>query len=111
MPGFQELLVIVVVALLAVGPERLPVVARKAATLMARLQREAHGVLRDLKAEANLEDLGTELGHVRRQLHDPASETLEEPQGPPIPGAGQGEGPVELPGVPQQGAPRSHVEE
>lgn len=52
MPGVQELLVIAVVALLAVGPERLPGVARDTARLVARLRREASGVIDELKASA-----------------------------------------------------------
>ncbi len=77
MPGFQELLVIMVVALVAVGPERLPKAARDIAKVFARLQREAHVALRDLKAEANAEGLGTELRQLRRDLADPGASAVE----------------------------------
>lgn len=71
MPGFQEMIVIALVALLAVGPDRLPKVARDGARILARFRQEARVVLSDLKAEADAEGLGGELRQLRRDIGDP----------------------------------------
>jgi sec-independent protein translocase protein TatB len=88
MPGFQELVVIALVALLAVGPDRLPKVARDGARILARFRQEARAVMSDLKAEADAEGFGGELRQLRRDIGDPRravvrslSEPPEAPQG------------------------------
>jgi len=55
--GFSELLVIAVVALIVIGPERLPRVARTAGHLLGRLQRYVSDVKSDINREMQLEDL------------------------------------------------------
>ena len=55
--GFSELLVIGVVALVVIGPERLPRVARTAGHLLGRLQRYVAGVKADIAREMELEEL------------------------------------------------------
>jgi sec-independent protein translocase protein TatB len=55
--GFSELLVIAVVALIVIGPERLPRVARTAGHLLGRLQRYVGDVKSDINREMQLEDL------------------------------------------------------
>ena len=55
--GFSELLVIGVVALVVIGPERLPAVARTAGVLLARLQRYVNGVKADINREIHLDEL------------------------------------------------------
>lgn len=55
--GFTELLVIGVVALLVVGPERLPKVARAAGHLLGRFQRYVSSVKSDISREVQLEEL------------------------------------------------------
>ncbi len=55
--GFTELLVIGVVALLVVGPERLPKVARTAGHLLGRFQRYVSSVKSDISREVQLEEL------------------------------------------------------
>lgn len=55
--GFTELLVIGVVALLVIGPERLPRVARTAGHLVGRLQRYVSDVKADINREIELEEL------------------------------------------------------
>jgi len=54
---FSELLVIGVVALIVLGPERLPKVARTAGLLFGRLQRYAADVKQQVKREMDAEDL------------------------------------------------------
>lgn len=55
--GFTELLVIGVVALLVIGPERLPKVARTAGHLFGRFQRYVNDVRSDISREMELEEL------------------------------------------------------
>lgn len=55
--GFSELIVIAVVALIVVGPERLPRVARMAGHLLGRLQRYVGDVKADINREIQLEEL------------------------------------------------------
>ncbi len=55
--GFTELMVIALVALIVVGPERLPRVARTAGHWLGRLQRYVSDVKADINREIQLEDL------------------------------------------------------
>jgi sec-independent protein translocase protein TatB len=55
--GFTELLVIVVVALIAIGPQQLPKVARTLGHLFGRMQRYVNDVKADISREMELEEL------------------------------------------------------
>lgn len=55
--GFSEMVVIAVVALVVLGPERLPKVARTAGILLGRLQRYVNDVKSDINREMQLEEL------------------------------------------------------
>lgn len=55
--GFTEIVVIGVVALIVVGPERLPRVARTAGALLGRLQRYVSDVKADINREIQLDEL------------------------------------------------------
>ncbi len=55
--GFSELLVIGVVALLVIGPEKLPRVARTVGALMGRAQRYVNDVKADISREIELDEL------------------------------------------------------
>lgn len=55
--GFSELLVIGVVALIVIGPERLPKVARTAGAWLGRLNRYVADVKQDINREMQLEEL------------------------------------------------------
>jgi len=55
--GFSEMLVIAVVALIVLGPERLPKVARMAGHLLGRLQRYVNDVKADINREMQLDEL------------------------------------------------------
>jgi sec-independent protein translocase protein TatB len=57
--GFSELMVIGVVALVVIGPERLPKVARTLGHLFGRLQRYVAQVKSDINREMEMADLGT----------------------------------------------------
>ena len=66
--GFSELMVIAVVALLVLGPERLPKVARTAGHLLGRLQRYVNDVKADINREMQLD----ELRKMQQQITDSA---------------------------------------
>ncbi|MBK8336172.1 MAG: Sec-independent protein translocase subunit TatB [Sterolibacteriaceae bacterium] len=66
--GFSELMVIAVVALLVLGPERLPKVARTAGHLLGRLQRYVNDVKADINREMQLD----ELRKMQQQIADSA---------------------------------------
>src|SRR6476659_8957165 len=55
--GFSEMMVIAVLALIVVGPERLPRVARTLGHLAGRLQRYVSDVTADSNREIELDDL------------------------------------------------------
>lgn len=55
--GFTELMVIGVVALIVIGPERLPKVARTAGHLYGRLQRYVSSVKSDISHEIQLDEI------------------------------------------------------
>ena len=55
--GFSELVVIAVVALIVIGPERLPKAARTMGHLFGRLQRYVNDVKSDINREMELDEL------------------------------------------------------
>ena len=66
--GITEIMVIAVVALVVIGPERLPRVARTIGTLLGRAQRYVN----DVKAEVNREMELEELRKLQTQMQDAA---------------------------------------
>ncbi|HEX7052999.1 MAG TPA: Sec-independent protein translocase protein TatB [Burkholderiales bacterium] len=68
--GFSELLVIGVVALIVIGPEKLPRVARTVGHLAGRLQRYVSDVKADINREIELD----ELRKMRDSMQQAASE-------------------------------------
>jgi len=68
--GFSELMVIGLVALIVIGPERLPRVARTVGHLAGRLQR----YVADVKADINREMELDELRKMRDEMQQAASE-------------------------------------
>ncbi len=68
--GFSELVVIGVVALIVIGPERLPKVARTVGLLVGRLQRYVNDVKADINREMELD----ELRKIQTQFQDAAKE-------------------------------------
>jgi sec-independent protein translocase protein TatB len=70
--AFSELIVIGVVALVVIGPERLPRVARMAGALLGRVQRYAS----DVKAEVNRQIELDEINRLQQDVKD-SVHTLE----------------------------------
>jgi len=55
--SFTEMLIIAVVALIVIGPERLPKVARTVGLLLGRVQRYVRDVKSDISREMQLDEL------------------------------------------------------
>jgi sec-independent protein translocase protein TatB len=121
--GFTELLVIGVVALIVIGPERLPRVARTAGHLVGRLQRYVADVKADINREIELDELRkmrqsveqaasgiessiqSELGKTESELSQAAQSLAGEPAAAstPAPEAGQAAAP-DKPVLPEKAA-------
>ena len=67
--GFSEFLVIAVVALIVIGPERLPKVARTLGHLFGRMQRYVTDVKADISREMDLEELRRLQANVQSAAH------------------------------------------
>ncbi len=68
--GFTEILMIGVVALVVIGPERLPAVAKTAGQWVGKLQRFVRGVKTDLASELQSGDLKKLIGDQREQINE-----------------------------------------
>lgn len=72
--GFTEIMVIGVVALVVIGPERLPKVARTAGILMGRMQRYVAGVKADISREMEEFESLKDLKELRKDVEAAGSE-------------------------------------
>lgn len=87
--GFSELVVIAIVALVVIGPERLPKVARTIGLLLGRAQRYVNDVKSDINREMQLDELrklqaqvtdsARELESSMRKEFDSARQAVEAP--------------------------------
>lgn len=68
--GFSEILLIGIVALVVIGPERLPAVAKTAGQWIGKLQRFVKGVKTDLASELETGDLKKLIGDQREQIDE-----------------------------------------
>ena len=55
--GFSEMILIAIIALVVLGPEKLPRVARTAGHLLGRMQRYVNDVKSDINREIELDEL------------------------------------------------------
>jgi sec-independent protein translocase protein TatB len=85
--SFSELLLVGLVALLVLGPERLPGAARTAGLWVGRLKRSFNAIKQEVEREIGADE-------IRRQLHNEHIQSLEQearkilnPQGPTSPTA------------------------
>lgn len=82
--GFSELVVIALVALIVLGPKRLPEVARTAGQWLARLRRFVSDVKQDFDRElqhadlAELQKLRQELDETRRVVEETSSRLIQQ---------------------------------
>ncbi len=72
--GFSELLLIAVVALIVIGPERMPKVARTAGHLLARFNRYVSQVKADISREMELEELRKSGQQVKESVENAGQE-------------------------------------
>jgi len=68
--GFSELILIGLVALIVIGPQRLPTVARTVGHLLGRLQRYVNDVKSDINREMQLDELKKLQEQVASQARD-----------------------------------------
>jgi sec-independent protein translocase protein TatB len=68
--AFSEVIVIAVVALVVIGPERLPKVARTLGHMFGRLQRYVNDVKADINRELELDELRKLQGEVQTAARD-----------------------------------------
>ena len=68
--GFSEFIVIGLVALIVIGPERLPRVARTAGALLGRFQRYVNDVKSEVRREMEIEDLKRFQSQLTEQVRD-----------------------------------------
>ena len=71
--SFSELLVIVVVALLVIGPEKLPKVARAVGAFVGRMQRYMSQVKEEVNREMRFEELQSLQQEIKHTLEQEAS--------------------------------------
>ncbi|MDR5867218.1 Sec-independent protein translocase protein TatB [Halomonas koreensis] len=68
--GFLELLILGVVGLLVLGPERLPRAARTAGLWVGRIKRTVSGMQRDISAQLEAEELRQKLDEQQKKLDE-----------------------------------------
>jgi len=78
--GFSELIVIAIVALVVIGPERLPKVARTAGHLLGRLRRYVNDVKADINREIQLDELKTLQTSIQESARDMRQDIASEKQ-------------------------------
>lgn len=78
--GFTEIMVIAVVALIVIGPERLPKVARTLGHLFGRAQRYVNDVKTDIQREMELDELKKLQTSVRDTVHSIENTVRQEVQ-------------------------------
>jgi sec-independent protein translocase protein TatB len=82
--GFSELMVIAVVALIVIGPQRLPKVARTLGHLFGRMQRYVNDVKADISREMELDELKkmqSSMEETARTMHDSVRQGISETEG------------------------------
>lgn len=95
-PGFTELVLLFVIGLLVLGPERLPRVASQLGRWVARARRTANQLRHQLEREVALDEMTRSQ---RKRTHGSAASS-----GEPDPGAGPAAGGTQAPGEPDPGA-------
>ncbi len=80
--GFTELMVIFVVALLVIGPERLPVVARKVGLYLGKMRRSFQSIKNEVEQELEIEAVKAQLKEnamlaEAKELEQELSKTIE----------------------------------
>lgn len=75
--AFSELMAIMVVALIVIGPERLPKVARTMGNLWGRMQRYVHSVKNDIANDMAIEEAKQLRGTIGKEITAIEQATLD----------------------------------
>jgi len=109
--GFSELLLVGLVALLVLGPERLPGAVRTAGLWVGRLKRSFLAIKQEVEREIGADEIRRQLHNeqilaLERQMKEsilpPAAAPLESPAATPEPATAAGEPAPTAPTEPQQ---------
>lgn len=76
--GFAELLIIAVVGLLVIGPERLPGAIRTGSAWLGRIKRGFNDIKREVEQELHNDAVMQELKKTQQQLRDETAALSEE---------------------------------
>lgn len=76
--GFLELVIIATVALLVIGPERLPGAVRTGAMYLRRIKRGFNDIRREVEQELHNDEVMQELKKTRQQVSDQADQWRDE---------------------------------
>jgi len=79
--GFSELLLIAIVALIVIGPQQLPRVARTVGHLFGRMQRYVNDVKADITREMELQELKklqASMEDTARSMHDSVNRSVSD---------------------------------
>jgi sec-independent protein translocase protein TatB len=82
--GFSEMMLIAIVALIVIGPQRLPKVARTLGHLFGRMQRYVNDVKSDISREMELDELKkmqASMEETARTMHDSVRQGITETEG------------------------------
>ncbi len=78
--GFSELFLVLVVALIVVGPERLPALARKVGRYVSKAKQTFENVKREVESELETEELNKRLAenNILKETKELTNEVTEE---------------------------------
>ncbi|WP_404463950.1 Sec-independent protein translocase protein TatB [Vreelandella aquamarina] len=76
--GFLELMLIGIVALLVLGPERLPKAARTTGLWIGKIKRTVSGMQREISAQLEAEELRQKLNEQQQKLDDSLKKAKQE---------------------------------
>lgn len=118
--GFLELLLIGVVGLLVLGPERLPKAARTLGLWLGRIKRSVSSMQREVSAQLEAEELRQKLNEQQKKLDDTVNRVKRDVEGiaEPTPeqasgktGQDKGEGEEKKTGVDAAPSPEKRLDE
>ncbi|VAW38619.1 Twin-arginine translocation protein TatB [hydrothermal vent metagenome] len=78
--GFSEMFMILVIALIVIGPERLPAVAKKVGKFIGKAKRSFENIKREVQSELETEELNKRLAenNILQDTKDVVSEISDE---------------------------------
>jgi Tat protein translocase TatB subunit len=83
--GMPELIVILVVALLVLGPKRLPDVARSIGKAVGEFRRQSTDIIEDFQTQMRLEDEAERRAALKKKADEAKTDTAQTDAAPPVP--------------------------